>query len=553
MNCPDEFFLSQYADGELAENETGWMAVHLESCPVCRRQVMELQAENQLLRATLHDTELWETDRETARQRVPGIGWFGLAVAGLLSVSFLLRTCFGFISNSELPAGLDWLHPLSLSGMMNLLVNALFYLLEKGRNIMTTLTNEVSSILLGLLLLSAFVALVRRTRRMASAICLASMLLFLIVPAHAIEIRKAEKDVGNISVAEDETIDDTLVAFGDSVDIRGIVTGDLITFARRVNIQGSVEGNLITFGQNIDVTGKVDGDLIGFAQSMQAGGDIGKNLWVFAQTLTMGQNGRIGQNATAFGANVNVDGSIGQDASIFGAFLDVGGNVGRDLNVSGERLSVKGTTVVGRNLNATIKLEKNLQIAPGATIQGMTNIIPAPEKVQANKFVTFGFYFGQFLRIAAAFVMGVLLFWIIPGMKKVPLTDMRGLLSSGGIGFLAAVATPIAAVILIITLIGLPVGVTLLLFWLLVLYYAKILVGRCIGNMLLKEKKNTLGEAALSLLIGLVIVIVAVNIPYIGFVLNILLTILGMGAFLISFWRLFRKKAPEELPEVSAS
>ena len=175
---------------------------------------------------------------------------------------------------------------------------------------MTTLTNEVSSLLLGLLLLTALVALVRRTRRMASAICLASMLLFLIVPAHAIELRRAEKGVGNISVAQNETVDDTLVAFGDSVDINGVVTGDLITFARRINVQGSVQGNLITFGQNIDITGRVDGDIMGFAQTIQSSGDIGKNLWVFAQTVTMGRDGRIEQNATAFGSSINVDGTV---------------------------------------------------------------------------------------------------------------------------------------------------------------------------------------------------------------------------------------------------
>jgi len=138
-------------------------------------------------------------------------------------------------------------------------------------------------------------------------------------------------------------------------------------------------------------------------------------------------------------------------------------------------------------------------------------------------------------------------------MKKVPLSDMRGLLSSGGIGFLAAVAPPIAVLILIITLIGLPVAITLLLFWLLALYFAKILVGRCIGNMLLKDRKSTLGEAALSLLIGLIIIIVAVNIPYIGGILNILLTIIGLGAFLVTGWRLFRNKPPEELPQASIS
>ncbi|MEJ2108415.1 MAG: zf-HC2 domain-containing protein [Acidobacteriota bacterium] len=544
MRCPNDFLMSQYADGELQDIENAEIAVHLAECHVCEKKALALTEENQLLRNSLQDVEIYEPD--PVRAESMNIVRIFCAVSALLGIALLVRTSFRYISDTTLPAGLDWILPLSLLGKLNLIATGFFYFLEKGRDIMTSFINETSTVLVGLLVLTALIAMVRRSRKMASMVCLTTMLFFFVVPGHAVEIRKADKDSGNIYVAADETIDDSLVAFGDSVDIRGTVTGDLITFARRINVRGAVQGNIITFGQNVDIAGNVDGDVFGFAMTLRTNGDVGKNLWAFAQTMAIDAEGSLGQNATVFGANINADGSIGRDLSAFGAFVDVSGNVGRDLNVSGEKLTVQRTSVIGRNLNAKIKLEKNIQIDPEATILGTTNVSQPEEKIRPNKYLTFGFYFGQFLRIAGSFLMGMLLFWLLPGMKKAPLRDMRGLLISGGIGFIAAVATPIAALILVITLIGIPLAVTSLLFWLLALYFAKIVVGRYLGGMLLKNGRDTMGHTASTLLIGLVLIVIVVNLPYIGGIINVLLTILGLGALLVTGYRMFRGTPPAE-------
>ena len=134
--------------------------------------------------------------------------------------------------------------------------------------------------------------------------------------------------------------------------------------------------------------------------------------------------------------------------------------------------------------------------------------------------------------------MGLLLYWIVPGMRRISLSTSRALLTSGGIGFLAAVAAPIAAIILAITLIGIPVALLLVVLWLLGLYLAKIVIAKCIGSAILGSKNNGLSSTLLPLLLGLVIVIIAVNLPYIGGVLNFLLMITGLGALVMTIYRM---------------
>jgi len=64
----------------------------------------------------------------------------------------------------------------------------------------------------------------------------------------------------------------------------------------------------------------------------------------------------------------------------------------------------------------------------------------------------------------------------------------------------------------------------------------------------------TMGSTALSLIIGITIIVVAINLPYIGGVLNILLMLIGMGALLIAAYRLFRGTGETEpTPEPASS
>ena len=192
--------------------------------------------------------------------------------------------------------------------------------------------------------------------------------------------------------------------------------------------------------------------------------------------MAVGTRARLEHDGTLFGANLNVDGDVGRDLTTFGGFLDVGGTVGRDVNFRGGRLLVRAPSKVGRDLYARVKSDKDAQIDPGVTITGKRNV--ELEKPQPSRYLSFGFYVRQLLRIGAAFLMGLLLFWLFPGVGRISLSTGRVLFTLGGIGFLAAVATPVAALILAITLIGIPIALVTLVLWLLGLYLAKIVVAR---------------------------------------------------------------------------
>src|SRR5262249_48444756 len=142
------------------------------------------------------------------------------------------------------------------------------------------------------------------------------------------------------------------------------------------------------------------------------------------------------------------------------------------------------------------------------------------------------FYVWQTIWLTAAFLAGLLLFWIVPALSRLRPATVRDLLASAGVGLLALVGLPVVALIAAVTLIGLPLGLIALACWLIAMYFAKIVVAGFLGRSLL-EKNDTHASTALVLLAGLVPIFIAINLPYVGGLVNFLLIVLGLGMLVL--------------------
>ena len=527
MKCPSEFILSQYADGELPDAETNELTAHMKACCACRELAVDLKAENRLLVDSLQGIDLCESVRETVTPEQSVLMSKSRMAATALGVIILLRVGINLIENVEIPPMLQGLNPLSWSGLLNWLVNGFFYITEGGGAIMTSFVKGAGLAILGFLILCGSIIVTRRVLRTKVILGLISLMLLFVVPGHALEIQKPEKGKGSYTVAAGETVNDTLMVFADTINIDGTITGDLIAMGRQLNIQGTVQGNVYCAGMVTDLSGNVDGDVLFLGQNLQANGRIGKNLWGAGSMFTLGRNIKLDNDVILGASMVMINGNVGRDAMIAAGSLDVASKIGRDLKFAGGQLMLHSPTVIGRDLRGTTQTEKQVRIDPGVTIAGKKTL--EIQKSKVSPYATLGFYGMQALRIITAFITGIILLWLFPIVRRASLSTVRTVLTSGGVGFLVAVATPIAAIILAITLIGLPIALVSVALWLLGLYLSKIIVAKCVGNAILGSESDRPAVRALGLIIGLVIVIVAVNLPYIGGVLNIVLMVIGIG------------------------
>jgi hypothetical protein len=103
-------------------------------------------------------------------------------------------------------------------------------------------------------------------------------------------------------------------------------------------------------------------------------------------------------------------------------------------------------------------------------------------------------------------------------------------------GFLLLVATPIAAILVAISVIGLPLAIITMILWAILLYLATILVAWMIGKFVkdkLFAKKNWPHLSILAL--GIFLFIILKYIPFVGPLVITVLYIMAWGTFILIF------------------
>ena len=536
--CPDELSLMVFADNERPFEPGLDVAAHVGGCRRCAALVELLRSETRALHEGIAARE-WAPDGVTAAAG-PSVVLISVPPAAersdLREVVGAMAIVVGAVrlgldaltqwSTVVLP---DWLNPFMADGRLNTLSNLAWYVVERGGTMGSSMALLATLSAMGVLGWAGLTT-VTRARRQAgpgTALIAGVLLAATAAPANALEIRRGQSPAG-VTVASGDTVDDTLIAMGDEIVVEGTVTGDLVALGRSVRIRGTVRGNLFTFARQVDVSGSVGGSLFLFGQTLRAGGDATGNLTAFGQTVTLDGTAAIAGNVTTFSETATIDGTIGRDVTSFGQRLQLDGAVRRQVLFYGRQVDVRPTARIDGRLTAHVDSRENVQVAAGAIVAGGTDVRVDDARLRPNRYASVGFYVRQAIRVAAAFVAGWLLLWLVPALGRAPVGSGRSLAGAALIGAIALVATPVLAVAVGITLVGLPVALTALMLWLVLLYLAKIVLAARVGRHLVGRTDQEY-RVAPTLLLGLVLMVIVINLPFVGGLLNLVLTITGLG------------------------
>jgi hypothetical protein len=117
-----------------------------------------------------------------------------------------------------------------------------------------------------------------------------------------------------------------------------------------------------------------------------------------------------------------------------------------------------------------------------------------------------------------------------------------------GLGFAFLILVPSVVIILAITLIGIPISIFCLFIYVLAIYLSKVFVGLAIGERLMGLfRREREGPRVSSLILGMIILALLVNIPYIGGLIWLASIMFGIGAFVISRFQLLAKLKEKEI------
>jgi cytoskeletal protein CcmA (bactofilin family) len=539
MNCPTEFTYSIYVDGELPAEEVRQVEAHLPLCHRCQVLVEALRRESRALSEVMQSSVQVETAPAAGDWRLALR--MGLGFAGMVGVAAVCVTAVTWLAGL-LPSVVE-LNLFSRNTWMNLFFSSAVYLADQGADIMSSIVSALSVLIVGLLLAGGLYLLARRSASIALLAGLAAAFATA-SPASAIEMRRGEK----VTVPAGQTVNGTLMAGGDTVTIDGTINGDLISWARRVHIRGAVKGDVLAAAQALDVEGTVEGNIYTAAQGFALRGTVVRNVYAWAQTVSIDSGAQLRNDLTAGCGVANLGGAVGRDAALFCGSAELRGSVARNVQAYVGNIVLDPSARIGGDLTANVEKSDQVQIEPGASVAGRTNLeLRKRRSRESSRYLQASFYFWQAVRLIAALLTGVVFFLLWPFLFEARAESTGRALLSVGIGFLVLIATPIAVCVTGITIVGLPLAIIGLVVWFAALYLAKIFVAALIGQAMVRQspgkRSERLGTFVLALLTGLVILFVGMNVPYLGRLVSFVVLLLGLGIMSAQLYKRWRKSS----------
>jgi cytoskeletal protein CcmA (bactofilin family) len=527
MNHFDEMTGLLYLEGQLDNDHAEQVRAHSSSCADCRGLLRALQTESVWLRASL------EADDEAVPARLvhapqhggPPWGWLS---ALALSAGGAYTLWSGFIEPWQAQAAQAGFTQGNVLTM--LFFSGAFW---KGWDAMRSLTEFLAVATLGLVVMWL---LRRRLRRMMTvAVVMGAIVAAVALPstAGAAELKHGDP---SYTLPAGEVVHTDLIVSADSTRIDGDVEGDLIAFSRSVTVNGHIKGDVISFSQELRVNGPVDGNVRAFVQMLQLNSTVARNVMAWAGDVNLEQSAKVNGTMTLGAGHAELRGAVTGDLLAFTGDLDISGSLGHDALIRGGNLSIGSNAVIAGKTKAELRQQPDVS---STAKLGSPIDVTIKKREYGPSYSSARFYLHQCLKWGASFLFGLVLVFLMPGFFFDTVSSCNKTAPAIGFGVLFLFATPIAAVIACITVVGLGVGISALMLWLIAIYAAQVFVGAWLGEKILGAGVGA-GAALGRLALGLVILRALSMLPFLGHWISFAVVIWGMGALALAAYKHMR-------------
>jgi cytoskeletal protein CcmA (bactofilin family) len=352
--------------------------------------------------------------------------------------------------------------------------------------------------------------------------------------AMAAEVRTGTSAV----VAPGETLNDDLFASGQTVTVAGRVIGDAFATGQTVVVTGTVDGDLIAAAQQVVVDGTVTGDVRAAGAVVTVNGWVGRSVTGLAQQVNVSSSGRVDGSLVAAGETISAFGPVGRGITAGGDTLQLGGPVGGKVLAWANTLSLGPNTRIAGDLE--YRSERQAEI-PSGTVAGRVQYDPSEREPQQAPLLNGLFDFGGLVWLVGSAILGAVAIIFAPraSARAVELGRQQPLLTFG-LGLLALCAVPVAIVLIGVTLVGIPLALTVAALYALGLILAWPALGLIVGTELAQRTRRGEPMPVLgALVVGLIVLHLVTHLPIVGGLVAFLGLTFGLGLIVQSLrrWR----------------
>jgi len=338
---------------------------------------------------------------------------------------------------------------------------------------------------------------------------------------------------GTVIIEQNEIIDDDLYVAAGEFTLEGTVNGDVFVAAGTVDIPGNVGGSLNVTGGSITIDGNVEGSVRVFGGDTIVSGAISGDLVVFGGSMLIGETASIDGDLLVYGGQVDLLGTTGGDVNGSVSLMSIEGTVAGDVDLDVQMLTVTSQAQIDGSLDYVSRQEATIR--QGADIGGDVNRVELSpwgtgDGLRAQ-------LFSPLIRTLWLLAAGVVMIALAPRFAAAVSGNVRRPWIPALVGVVSMAALPALAILLTVSVIGIPVGVILLALFLISLYLSQVVVGQRLGTLILPRGWNdgSRGFLLLSMTLGVILISAFrfVPLPFVSTVVNLLVAIIGLGAMVL--------------------
>jgi len=364
--------------------------------------------------------------------------------------------------------------------------------------------------------------------------------LLVVVASVCLAAAQPKKD-GHDNVTLEGTYSDVQFLAGRSVHVKAQVSDDVFAAGRDVTFDAATVENAITAGYDIELRGGSVADMIAVGANVNVGGVVQDDVMALARSLRISENGDVHGDVRAAGETIDMAGRIGGSFRAAGRRITITGHISGKADLLAQRIVIGPTAVITGDL--VYRSDQKPEIADGATIGGQVRHIES----KAPGMRRFGLaILGIGIAIALAWALAVLVLVALiqaafPGFMTDATEKLRvSPWANLGRGVVVWLVTGAVIGLLLVSVVGIPLGLPLMMALAVLTVFALATVSLCIGLTVRRWRR---GDEAIGTggrigwaLFGVVILGIAGLIPWIGGIVVTLAVAAGLGATTAELW-----------------
>jgi cytoskeletal protein CcmA (bactofilin family) len=316
----------------------------------------------------------------------------------------------------------------------------------------------------------------------------------------------------SVRIAAGETHQGDIYATGELIEVVGRLEGDLIAAGQRVQTTGPIDGDLFAAARTIDIRGPVADSVRLAGEQITVDAMIDGDLVAAGNRCRLFENARVTGGVTAACATLDILGAVGRDLRGAAGEVTIGGHVRGNAQIRADRL-VLGPQA---RIDGDLDYQSRTPLSPeeAARVGGTVLFDEVVDDDASSGGRTGGLLFWLW-QTAAALLAGILMVAVFRGL--VP-----------HLGAVLAENTTVGALLGFAAFLVVPAGSVV------ALYAAKLPVAAWVGGRLLALAGRPAASPYAAMALGIVALYLLIAIPYLGRLVWLVATWLGLGAMVLS-------------------